>query len=78
MGRIRIAGACAVLAVCMLLAAAAAEILVPGGQSIGVAVKTGGVVVIGASDVGKTPSPARLAGMRSGDVIAMAKNAPRL
>ncbi|MBQ4090053.1 MAG: SpoIVB peptidase [Clostridia bacterium] len=69
MGRIRIAGACAVLAVCMLLAAAAAEILVPGGQSIGVAVKTGGVVVIGASDVGKTPSPARLAGMRSGDVI---------
>ena len=46
-----------------------AQTLVPGGQSIGVAVNTGGVVVIGASDIGSTPSPARLAGLRSGDVI---------
>lgn len=69
MERIRMAGACTVMAICMLLTAAAAKTLVPGGQSIGVAVRTGGVVVIGASDVGKKPSPARLAGIRSGDVI---------
>ena len=43
--------------------------LVPGGQSVGVALRTGGVVVIGNSDLGKTPSPARLAGLKSGDVI---------
>ncbi len=43
--------------------------LVPGGQSVGVAMTTGGVVVVGNSDLGKTPSPARLAGLKSGDVI---------
>ena len=43
--------------------------LVPGGQSVGVALNTGGVVVVGNSDLGRTPSPARLAGLRSGDVI---------
>ena len=43
--------------------------LVPGGQSVGVALRTGGVVVVGNSDLGRTPSPARLAGLRSGDVI---------
>ncbi|MBR1821103.1 MAG: SpoIVB peptidase [Clostridia bacterium] len=43
--------------------------LVPGGQSVGVALRTGGVVVVGNSDLGKTPSPARLAGLKSGDVI---------
>lgn len=45
------------------------RVLVPGGQSVGVAMTTGGVVVVGNSDLGKTPSPARLAGLRSGDVI---------
>ena len=30
---------------------------------------TGGVVVVGNSDLGKKPSPARLAGIKSGDVI---------
>ncbi len=45
------------------------KLLVPCGQSIGVAMTTGGVVVVGNSDLGKTPSPARLAGLRSGDVI---------
>lgn len=43
--------------------------LVPGGQSVGVALNTAGVVVVGASDLGRTPSPARLAGLKSGDVI---------
>ncbi|MBQ8110927.1 MAG: SpoIVB peptidase [Clostridia bacterium] len=43
--------------------------LVPGGQSVGVAIRTGGVVVVGNSDLGRVPSPARLAGLRSGDVI---------
>ena len=42
----------------------------PGhGASVGVAIRTGGVVVVGNSDLGSTPSPARLAGLKSGDVI---------
>ncbi len=45
------------------------RLLVPGGQSVGVAMNTGGVVVVGSSDLGRTPSPARLAGLKSGDVI---------
>ena len=43
--------------------------LIPGGQSVGVALLTEGVVVVGSSDVGTTPSPARLAGIRAGDRI---------
>ena len=43
--------------------------LVPGGQSIGVALLTEGVVVVGASDLGMKPSPARVAGLRAGDRI---------
>ena len=45
------------------------RVLVPGGQSVGVAMNTGGVVIVGNSDLGRTPSPARLAGLKSGDVI---------
>ena len=45
------------------------RVLVPGGQSVGVALRTGGVVVVGNSDLGKVASPARLAGLKSGDVI---------
>ena len=45
------------------------RVLMPGGQSVGVAMTTGGVVVVGNSDLGKKPSPARLAGIKSGDVI---------
>lgn len=45
------------------------RVLVPGGQSVGVAMNTRGVVVVGNSDLGRTPSPARLAGLKSGDVI---------
>lgn len=59
----------ALMAILLVATPAYAQMLVPGGQSIGVAVSTGGVVVIGASDIGSTPSPARLAGLRSGDVI---------
>lgn len=43
--------------------------LIPGGQSVGVAINTNGVVMVGASDLGATPSPARLAGLKTGDVI---------
>ncbi len=43
--------------------------LIPGGQSVGVALLTEGVVVVGSSDIGSTPSPARLAGIRAGDRI---------
>ena len=43
--------------------------LIPGGHSVGVALNTAGVVVVGDSDLGRVPSPARLAGLRSGDVI---------
>ena len=45
------------------------RVLIPGGQSVGVALRTGGVVIVGNSDLGRTPSPARLAGLKSGDVI---------
>lgn len=45
------------------------RVLVPGGQSVGVAMTTSGVVVVGNSDLGKQTSPARLAGLKSGDVI---------
>ena len=38
--------------------------LIPGGQSVGVALLTEGVVVVGSSDVGKSPSPAYQAGIR--------------
>lgn len=48
---------------------AEAKTVIPGGQSIGVVVETEGLVVIGASDIGTVPSPARLAGLKPGDVI---------
>ena len=60
---------CVILACLILAVPAYARTLIPGGQSIGVALRTDGAVVIGASDIGSTPSPARLAGLRSGDVI---------
>ena len=45
------------------------RVLIPGGQSVGVALQTEGVVVVGSSDLGVTPSPARVAGLKTGDVI---------
>ena len=58
-----------ILSIALLGAAARAEdvYVVPGGQSVGVAVATEGLVVIGNSDLGNVPSPARLAGLRTGD-----------
>jgi len=52
------------------------RVLAPGGQSVGVAMTTGGVVVVGNSDLGRTPSPARLAGLKSGDVIQCVNGVP--
>lgn len=43
--------------------------LIPGGRSLGVALETDGVVVVGSSDLGTTDSPARKAGILPGDVI---------
>ena len=43
--------------------------LIPGGQSVGIAIETEGLVVVGTSDLGRNASPARLAGLNSGDVI---------
>ena len=45
------------------------RVLIPGGQSVGIAIDTEGVIVVGASDLGGTPSPARLAGLKAGDII---------
>ena len=47
------------------------HILLPGGQAVGVALQTKGVLVVGTSDLGgdNGASPARLAGIRPGDVL---------
>ncbi len=44
------------------------RILIPGGQAVGIALTTRGVMVVGVSDVAGQ-SPAQLAGLRAGDVI---------
>lgn len=43
--------------------------LIPGGKSVGIAIETGGLVVVGTSDLGQAASPAERAGLRAGDVI---------
>lgn len=50
--------------------------LIPGGKTLGVALKTSGVVVVGASDLGRSASPARQAGILPGDVIQTVNGAP--
>ena len=50
--------------------------LIPGGQLVGVAVKTDGLVYVGASDLGSSPSPARLSGLKNGDVITKINGIP--
>jgi len=44
-------------------------ILYPGGQAVGVALHTKGVLVVGTSDLTGVSSPARLAGIKPGDTI---------
>ncbi len=46
--------------------------LYPGGQAVGVAMNTAGVLVVGTSDLTGANSPARLAGIKPGDVITEA------
>lgn len=43
--------------------------LVPGGQALGVAMRTDGVLIVGVSDVADGISPAKSAGLSAGDVI---------
>ncbi|MEG0268958.1 MAG: SpoIVB peptidase [Clostridia bacterium] len=43
--------------------------LFPGGQAVGVALHTRGVLVVGTSDLSDQFSPARLAGLKAGDLI---------
>ncbi|MDO4548247.1 MAG: SpoIVB peptidase, partial [Clostridia bacterium] len=50
--------------------------VIPGGHSIGVALNMAGVLVVGSSDVGTSPSPARLSGLRSGDLISDVDGTP--
>lgn len=45
------------------------RLLIPGGKAVGIAIETEGVVLVGMSDLGVTASPARLAGLKSGDII---------
>ena len=43
--------------------------LIPGGQAIGVAMRTDGVLVVGVADLQDAASPAQLCGIKPGDVI---------
>ncbi len=54
------------------------RILIPGGEAVGVALQTQGVLVVGTSDLGGEggASPARLAGIRPGDVLVQLGGQP--
>ena len=43
--------------------------LIPGGQALGIAMRTEGVLIVGMSDVAEGISPAKDAGLAAGDVI---------
>ncbi len=54
--------------------------VIPGGKSIGVTLSTDGVIVAGVSDImvdeGKQISPAKVAGIKAGDIIKSFNNEP--
>ena len=50
--------------------------LIPGGQALGVAMRTEGVLIVGVSDVEAGVSPARSAGLQAGDVICSVDGSP--
>ena len=52
------------------------RMLVPGGRSLGVALETAGLMVVGSSDLGTSASPAQKAGIRPGDVILSVDGTP--
>lgn len=56
----------------MSVSVAQEKMLIPGGRLIGVAMQTKGVLLVGTSDVGGVASPAREAGLRSGDHLLRA------
>lgn len=79
MGRIRRGIGRMLFVATLLLAlsgAANAERLIPGWQLVGVAVRSDGLVYVGATDLKKLPSPARLAGLKSGDIIRTVDGQP--
>ena len=45
------------------------KILIPGGKTVGIALETEGLIVVGTSDIGAEESPAGAAGLRPGDII---------
>lgn len=70
MGKSALRSAVWLLVLALLLTAGAEErFLIPGGQLVGVTARTDGLVYVGASDLGTEASPARMAGLKSGDVI---------
>ena len=50
--------------------------LIPGGQALGVAMRTEGILIVGVSDVLPGVSPARDSGLMAGDVIRTVDGAP--
>ena len=50
--------------------------LIPGGQALGVAMRTDGVLVVGVSEVADGVSPARDCGLQAGDVIQRIGDTP--
>ncbi len=50
--------------------------LIPGGQALGVAMRTEGVLVVGVSEVAEGVAPAQQAGLRAGDILLRVDGKP--